>query len=597
MPGAAVFPTLTTTNSSTVSVNGGKQDAVRTTVASKVSEPNFVDNAIYHAIYDNNADVTGRKYTVTKPLQSDFQVTHGRRYSFVEEEDAMLLTHYPASGVKTTSPAFFNTGSMTTGKTPPVLLFAGSSKIRPDSITTATQGSRINLRNMKGQTLSQLGMDEVTSLNAGQIVNVGLRTTDIVLRLFKDKQHGLNSVTLGRPFSSANTSGTTTYKGNANVKHSTTFLSTNMYHRTIPQAARMLGRSDNYAIYHDIFGNFIYAPNNFSQTNTIVRSMLADSVQRSKVDDVPNRIVVQGVKVALNDDNNITLDDTEKQKEAGIVKSQTVVDPTATSKQATQRAAKQMLRMSRKANMSISAKGLPNIGSLQPGDVITFNDTELGDTRQAVVEVNHYLTTNESDIQMVSYETGLERVLISSDNASESSQESEITFDDGIVKSNKFNMGLANWKVQGQINRRTVAVNMSRLHSGVDGITFPTTTIDRHSGFLIGHRGYDTGNSAGRSALGTGLTPRTAMSGIVGTTITVTSTTGFPSSGNLLVRKTATVAAHVAYTGKTSTTFTGVTLQAPSGGSIPTGSCDIILLRPKSHEIGVVKGITHRGDL
>jgi len=64
-----------------------------------------------------------------------------------------------------------------------------------------------------------------------------------------------------------------------------------------------------------------------------------------------------------------------------------------------------------------------------------------------------------------------------------------------------------------------------------------------------------------------------------------------------MVRKTATVAAHVAYTGKTSTTFTGVTLQAPSGGSIPTGSCDITLIRPKAHEIGVVKGIIHRGDL
>lgn len=597
MPGVTVFPTLTTANSSTVTVSGGKQDAVRTTVASKISEPNFVDNAVYHAIYDNNSDVTGRKYTVTKPLKTDIQVTHGRRYAFTEEEDSLLLQHYPADGVNVSPPAFFNSASLITGQTPPVLLFAGDSKIRPDSITTATKGSRLNLKNLKGKTLTQLGMTQVDNLHAGQIVNVGLRTTDIILRLFKDKQHALNSVSLGRPVNASGTSGTTTYKGNANIKHSTTFLSKNMYRRTIPQAARMLGRSDNYAIYHDNFGNFIYAPNNFSQTDRILDSSIAGSVQRSKLDDVPNRVVLQGVKIALNDDNSITLDDTEKQKEAGMVKSVTVVDPTATSIQATTRSARQMLRLNRKANMALSVKEIPLSGYLQPGDVVTYKDMEMGESRQAIVEVKHDLMNNKSDFAMVSYDTGLEKVLSNSSNQGETSQEGEVSFDAGIVKSAKFNMGYANWKVTADTQRRTVAVNKARVHSGTTGITDLTTTIDRHSGFLIGHRGYDIGNSAGRSALGTGLTPRTSMSGIVGSTITVTSTDGFPSSGALMVRKTATVAAHVAYTGKTSTTFTGVTLQAPSGGSIPTGSCDINLLRPKSHEIGVVKGRIIRGRL
>ena len=42
MTGVAVFPTLTTTNSSTVTVDGGKQDAVRTTVASRVSRQTWL---------------------------------------------------------------------------------------------------------------------------------------------------------------------------------------------------------------------------------------------------------------------------------------------------------------------------------------------------------------------------------------------------------------------------------------------------------------------------------------------------------------------------------------------------------------------------
>jgi len=597
MPGAASFPTLTTSFTAHVTVDGGTQDAVKDTVGSRISSPSFVDNALHHAIYKKGTDVTGRQYTVTKPLQSDFQVTHGKRYGFTEEEESLLLTHQVAPGVKSQVPAFFNTVRMQTGNIPPVLLFAGDSKIRAHSITTADKASRLNLRNLKGKTLKQLGMDtSVDSLRTGQLVNVGLRTTDIILRLFRDKKYSLNSVSLGRPFSSSNTRGTTTYKGNSMVKHSTTFLSTNMYSRTIPQAARMVARSDNYSIFCDNFANFIYGPGGFSQTNSSISSFLAQNVTRADVDDVPNRVVLKGVKVAINDDNDIILDDTEKQKESGVVKSQTTMDPNATSIQASQRAAKQMLRLNRKASGSLTAQGIPFQMMLSPGDVITFQDREMGDSRQAVVEVKQDLTNNKTDVQLFSYDTGLERVLSSTDADAESDVEKEVVFSDTTSKSRKFNMGTSQLKVRGILKRRTVAVNTPRVRSGVTGITFPVTTKDRHSGFLIGHRGYDTGNAAGRGAMGTGLTPRTSGS-INSTTLTVTSTTGFPSTGHLLMRKTSSVAAHVVYTGKTSTTFTGVSLQAPSGGSIPTGSCDITLLRPKSHEIGVVKGLQTRGVL
>ena len=163
-----------------------------------------------------------------------------------------------------------------------------------------------------------------------------------------------------------------------------------------------------------------------------------------------------------------------------------------------------------------------------------------------------------------------------------------------IEKIKKFSMGRMKLKGSLLVERRDMSANKARVHSSVTGLSMVNTGNETHSGFLIGHKGYDTGNSTGRSAMGTGLTPRTAMSGIVGTTITVTSTTGFPTSGHLMVRKTSTVAAHVAYTGKTSTTFTGVTLQAPSGGSIPTGTCDITLLRGKSHELGNQKGMSRK---
>ena len=359
MPGVTVFPTLTTANSTTVTVAGGKQDGERTTIASRVSEPVFVDNAVYHAIYEKSTDSTGRHYTVTKPLISDFQVTHGKRYSFVEEEDALLVTHKGVDGIKNTVPPFFNNVRLETGKTPPVLLFAGDESLRVDSITTTTNGSRLNLKNLKGQTLKQLGMPKVSDIRAGQIVNVGLRSTDIIMRLFKDKKHSLNSISLGKPNSGASLTSTTTYKGNNTIGHSTSFLSRNFRSGTIPNILRIIARHDHHSMVTDRFGNFIYTSKGFNDTGIKLPTALAGNVTVSNVADTPNRVVVRGISVALNDDNEVTLDDAERQKAEGVVKSETYNDPTATSFAATKKSANLMLRMNRKATGSIEIGALP----------------------------------------------------------------------------------------------------------------------------------------------------------------------------------------------------------------------------------------------
>ena len=593
MPGATVFPTLTTANSTTVTVSGGKQDGEKTTVASRVSEPVFVDNAIYHAIYNKSTDSTGRHYTVTKPLSSDFQVTHGKRYSFVEEEDALLVNHRDVDGIKNTVPAFFNDVRMETGKTPPVLLFTGDKSLRVDSITTSIQGSRLNLKNLKGQTLKQLGMPDVSDMRAGQIVNVGLRSTDIVMRLFKDKKHSLNSISLGKPSSGASLTSTTTYKGNNTIGHSTSFISRNFRAATIPNVLRTIARHDHHSMVTDRFGNFIYTSKGFNDMGVVLPTAMAGNVSVSNVADTPNRIVVRGLGTALNDDNEVILEDGERQKSEGSVKSETYEDPTATSLSATKRSANLILRMNRKATGSIQIKELPSAISLTPGDVVQYTPATGKSSKEAIIEVTHDLSDARSEVTLVTYETGIERVLGNTKMVEENSSEDDAMAGATVTKKKLFNLGSADLRVTGVANVRRVAVNKARTNSSIDGYTFANTGNEMHSGFLIGHRGKDIGDSAGRSALGTGLTPRTTGSNNAGT-ITVSSTDGFPSAGHLMMRKTTTDAVHVSYTGKTSTTFTGVTLQAPSGGSIPTGSCDIIQLRAKSHEMGVVKGISNR---
>ena len=550
MPGAAAFPTLFTTNSSTNSVSGGKHDDVKTTITSRVSKPKFVDNVVYHAIYKKEKDSTGRQYSVTKPLASDFQVTHGKKYRFVEEEESLLLTHAPAHGVKSNVPAFFNSVRLETGKTPPNLLFAGKETLRPYDITTATKGSRINLRNLKGKTLEQLGFPDISTVQAGQIVNVGLRTTDIVMQLFNDKKYALNSISLGHPYSGSSMTQTTTYKGNSTITHSTKFLSANYISTTIPDAIRAVARNDYYSMVTDRFGNFIYTPGGFRSRDESVAAMIAGQVSRSGIADTANRVVVRGQSIALK-----------------------------------------LLRLNRKATGSVDIKDIPFKSHIAPGDVVTYQDPHGKSTRQAIIETTHLLSEGRSDFSMMSYDTGIERVLGAGESQRAGNAESKASSGNVIDEKKQFSLGSVGFNVRGIVERRYISKKKPRTYTGVTGML--DTGNEMHSGFLLGHRGYDTGNASARGAIGTGLTVRTTGSHSGGT-LTVSSTTGFPTSGNLTMRKSATEAVQVAYTGKTSTTFTGVTLRAPTGGSIPTGTCDVHLLRPKSHEIGTVKGITTR---
>lgn len=591
MPGAAAFPTLFTTNTSTNSVLGGKHDDVKNTVASRVSKPKFVDNVVYHAIYKKEKDSTGRQYSVTKPLTTDFQVTHGKKYQFVEGEESLLLTHATAHGVKSNVPAFFNSARMQTGKTPPNLLFAGDKTLRPYDITTTTKGSRLNLRNLKGKTLKQLGFPDISTVQAGQIVNVGLRTTDIVMRLFDDKKHSLNSISLGHPYSGASMTQTTAYKGNNTITHSTKFLSANYISTTIPDAVRAIARNDYYSMVTDRFGNFIYTPGGFRTRDVTITAMVAGQVSRSGIADSANRVVVRGQSVALNDKNEIVVEDTERQKSEGIVKSQTYDESTATSLAATKRAAQQLLRLNRKATGSVDIKDIPFSVGISPGDVVTYNDPHGKSTKQAIIETTHLLTEARSDFSMMSYDTGIERVLGAGESQRAGDAETRASSGNAVEEKKQFSLGSVAFNVRGLVERRNISRKKPRSYTGVTTMT--DTGNEMHSGFILGHRGYDTGNSSARGAIGTGLTARTTGSHSGGT-LTVESTTGFPSSGNLTMRKSVTEAVQVTFTGKTNTTFTGVTLRAPTGGSIPTGTCDVHLLRPKSHEIGTVKGITTR---
>ena len=131
---------------------------------------------------------------------------------------------------------------------------------------------------------------------------------------------------------------------------------------------------------------------------------------------------------------------------------------------------------------------------------------------------------------------------------------------------------------------------------------------NKHAGLIIGHR-YSQGNTtngigttdvtkAARGAIGVGASLSTTVSAYthVGTTITVASTDGFPTSGALMVTsEESTKSMYLTYTGITdATTFEGVarTPTALTGNVSFSPHAKVIYARPRSHEVG-----THRSKM
>jgi len=581
MPGGADFPEI---DDAVSAVDGGHDDDVRSTVGSEISAAKFVDNSIHHAVYEISTHSSGRYMTVGRPNSSDFQVTHERAYDFKEEEESLLLTHTTTPGVKDDVPVFFTDTRLQTGSIPPFLLSTNGKRIRPHSVTTADKGSRLNLRNLQGKTLG-LGEGQVVTR---QPVNVGLRTSDLIMRLFRNKTTALNSISVGRPFTGSSKVGdVTTYKGGSFAKHSTNFLAVNFISTTIPDAIRFISRHDNYIMSYDRYGNLIYGPEGFSYTDTKCSPSYSAQVREESIVDAANKVIVKGHNLAINDQNEVSVSDVELQKRDGIVKTSKYFDPLARTRTSSRRSANQFLRLNRKAQGSVKLANYPSGWYISPGDIVDYKGIhDVLYHKRAVIEVIHQVHIGFADIQLISYELGIERLL-------QNFSKNIIPDNDSImyepVKKLELGGGGETTLVTiAKIGYRTVSGKLDRINSDPSDYNLTDTGDDAHSGFLIGHRNYDIGNATGRSAIGTGLTPRLAGGSHSSGTITVSSTTGFPNTGYLIVNE----AIHIQYTGITSTTFTGATVQAPSGASIPSSGLSIRLFRTRGHEMRTVKGLT-----
>ena len=253
-----------------------------------------------------------------------------------------------------------------------------------------------------------------------------------------------------------------------------------------------------------------------------------------------------------------------------------------------------MLRLNRKAQSSLKSVGHLKAWDIQPGDVINYHHVNTSTpTRTAILESRHQYPAGISSFTLMSYDAGLEDLQHATDVSLEGgvTEKEAPRLDNSVTLKEYSAVGLSSLRVKSLIKIREVMPNKVRGYSDMSDITLVDSGVDTHSGFLIGHRGFDTGNASGRGAIGTGVAPRTVMSSVATGSdgkpeLNVTSNTGFPTSGSIIINESI----HATYTGKGSGTLTGVNVEAPSNGTISGSNLPLRLLRTRSHEIGNNKG-------
>lgn len=547
------FSVPSPTNTSYAGQRLGRAKEVHDEVGAIAESPTFVDNAVHHVVYETIQD-TSKTTQVSKPNQEDFQPTHPRRYRISEEQSSVRLAHTTHEDAP-----FFNGEQLSASSSRPMLLIDANDptlRLRTQGIASATKGAQVQLINMRGKSLADYQMIETSHVRAGQTVSVGLRSTDLVEKLFTKALHGLNSVQA---------------KG-----ISTLFVAQNFNSTVLPTAVRFVGRHDHFIMYYDRFGNFTYAPKIFNIKDRELG--IQRGIGKTKVDpitDVANRILMRGTGIALNDAISVEVDDAEAQKRQGSIKQMKVKDPTVNNETKARSSANQMLRLNKKAQGALQSNLHAQSWDMEPGDVVDYKSS-FSESRQAIIELEHS-SDGTSNFQMISYEAGLEAVVNAfGDSADVDDEAGEADRTQQVVSINKSGVGSAELKVRGILRVRPVIGKLARTKTSA-----LNTGSDIHAGMLLAHR--NSGYGSGRSALGFGITKRISGTHAAGA-ITVASTDGFDSSGHLIIADQSLVS----YSGKTATTFTGVTLI--SGAAIPGSAAEVRMLRPRAHEMRTTKG-------
>ena len=431
-------------------------------------KPVFVDNAL-HLGEITKQGPSKSKVTLRKRKAATYGIASTHSYTIDEREDSVVLTHTPTAGHDSTT-AIYYMGSKLEGNdaasnTPPLLysINTQTERLSLGSTSSGNKGTTFAIRNMNGLTLNELGFNS-TKAYAAQPVDVGLRTTDMAIRLGNEVAGDLTSINTALPITPSNSS-------NDRRSFSTTFVSADFYGVNLITALRFLGRHDNHITYFERFGSLLYVPFNFAEAGRYVNSsMRTGTASSNPVDNTSNRIIVQGKALAVNEMARAEVNDGEKQSGRGaevVQEPQVVEDFTVSSNQQARMVANTILKVNNLLKGSKTSNGHPDSWDLRPGKIIDYDGV-----RRILVEVKHNLVNNTADLVFLTLDTGIEGVLLGISEGAQSTG--------------------SNPNVAEQITESNFS-----LFGEIKIITVPIITIQGH-----GHSGFVIGKAMNRGVIG-----------------------------------------------------------------------------------------------
>ena len=418
-------------------------------VMDHVRKPVFVDNAVHHAKVEVSSGIKN-KVTIESNNSSTFQVMPETRYDIVEGESSIQITHKETAGHSSLAVPFLGDNVLSATNKPMLVYNADkpSQRLSISTVESSTVGILMNLKNMKNKTLDSLDFIQ-REVNLGQPIDVGLRTTDLAIRLSQQVTGGINSINLGNSLNNTNNN-----IGRRN--HSSRFLGQDFTNVNLMTALRYIARHDSRMILLDRFGNMLYVPITFSDSvHTISVNQRSGGKQSNPVDNTPNRVTIQGEASALNNLVIVTVDDTERQSGLnGEIREDPspVMDMTVRNNNSAKRVGRQILRGYSLISGSISSQGHTNITDVRPGMSVSYDGKD-----RVITEIKHMPITKESDITMMNLDTGIEGVLqaMSEGATSVSSAEAPLTYIQ-VVDENLSMFGKIEIRVSTQITERGV---------------------------------------------------------------------------------------------------------------------------------------------
>ena len=385
--------------------SGGKFDNSLNEVMTHIRKPVFVDNAVHHALVSSQSKHK-QKVTIENRNNATYNVLSEKRYELVEGESSVQLTHVSTPGHTSTSAPFYETSVLSSTSNLPTLMYNGadsSQRLTLSSIESSTEGVKVNMRNMKGRSLKDIGFNG-SDVHLGDPIDVGLRTSDLAMRLGNDIASTLTSVTIGSLRNSANTN-------ESRRKHTTKFLAEDFYGVSLISALKFTSRHDSNIIYFDRFANLQYTPYTYSAaTRTLDASNRLGNEEDNPATHTENRVAIRGIPLALNEDASVIVDDAERQQGKFDSDVQETVSPIFDATVKTNAAAKRVARQILKANSiqkgALRSSGHPDSFDLRPGKVVNYNGE-----KRLIVESRHTLSSRLSDFNFITVQKGVEGVL------------------------------------------------------------------------------------------------------------------------------------------------------------------------------------------